>query len=79
MQKLRGGWQSQRDAAGAYVRSEGFRQLLLWCLPALVIGGVLRLMLIVHFPYGYMQADTGDFLITTERLLRRHALVLHGK
>ena len=78
-QKLRRGWTSQRDAVAAFARSGDFRQLLLWCLPALIVGGVLRLMLIVHFPYGYVQADTADFLITTERLLKHHSLVLHGK
>lgn len=79
IQKLRAGWQSQTRAASAYLRGESFRELLLWCLPALVAGGVLRLLLCVHFPYGYMQADTADFLVTTERLLRQHSLVLHGK
>lgn len=79
IQNIRSGWRDQWGAVKTYARSEAFRELLLWCLPALVIGGVLRGLLIAHFPYGYMQADTGDYLITTERLLRRHALVLHGK
>ena len=56
-----------------------FKQLLLWCLPALLVGGFVRALLIVHFPYGYVQADTTDFLVTTERLLVHHSLVLHGK
>ena len=61
------------------VRSPGFRELLLWCLPALILGALARAALIVHFPYGYFHADTPDFLVTTERLLNHHALVIHGK
>jgi hypothetical protein len=61
------------------LRSPAFRELVRWCLPALFLGAVARVLLSVHFPYGYFQADTPDFLVTAERLLRHHALVIHGK
>ena len=61
------------------VRSAGFRELLLWCLPALVLGAIARAALNIHFPYGYFQGDTPDFLVTAERLVRHHTLVIHGK
>lgn len=63
----------------AGLRDPAFHELLCWCLPALLIGGALRLALAIHFPYGYVQGDTMDFLLTTERLLIHHALVLHSK
>jgi hypothetical protein len=61
------------------LRSPAFREVVRWCLPALIIGGIARAALNFHFPYGYFQADTPDFLVTAERLLRHHALVIHGK
>jgi hypothetical protein len=33
----------------------------------------------LHFPYGYFQGDTPDFLVTAERFVRHHTLVIHGK
>ena len=56
-----------------------FRELLLWCLPALALGAVARGWIFYHFPYGYVHPDTADFLITADQLLRRHHFVLHGK
>jgi hypothetical protein len=55
------------------------RELLLWCLPALVVGTVARGYILFHFPYGYVHPDSADFLITADQLLRRHHFVLHGK
>ena len=68
-------WEITKHSA----RSAGCREVLLWCLPALVLGAIARLLLTIHFPYGYFQADTADFLVTPERLLLHHALVIHGK
>ena len=61
------------------VRSPAFRELLLWCLPALVLGAIARAALNLHFPYGYFQGDTPDFLVTASRFVKSHALVIHGK
>lgn len=63
----------------AWWRKPSLHEWLWWCLPALLLGGALRLALTIHFPYGYVQGDTLDFLVTTERLLIHHALVLHSK
>jgi hypothetical protein len=63
----------------ATLRSPAFRELLLWSLPAFILGAVARVALNIHFPYGYFQGDTPDFLVTAERLVRHHTLVIHGK
>lgn len=55
------------------------RELLLWCLPALVAGLVVRGALTWQMPYGYCQADTPDFLTTPDRLLFEHRFELHMK
>jgi hypothetical protein len=59
--------------------SAWLRELLLWCLPALLCGGILRILLLVHFPFAYVHPDSPDFLITANKYLLRHRLVLHGK
>jgi hypothetical protein len=56
-----------------------FRELLVWCLPALVLGAVARGWVLFHYPYGTVHPDSADFLITADTLLRRHHFVLHGK
>ena len=68
-------WAVFKETAG----SPAFRELLLWCLPALLLGAIARAALTIHFPYGYFQGDTPDFLVTAERLVRHHTLVIHGK
>ncbi len=80
-EKISNTCRTQWAALVAAIRGDSFRQLLWWCLPALILGGIARAWLIIHFPYGYMQADTADFLLTTQRLLQahHHSLVLHGK
>jgi len=59
--------------------SPAFQQLLRWCLPALLLGAVARLALNLHFPYGYFQPDTPDFLVTAQRFIKNHGIVIHGK
>jgi len=56
-----------------------FRELLLWCLPALLLGAIARGCILFHFPYGYVHPDSADFLITADHLLHHHRFVLHGK
>jgi len=63
---------------GAFFNAR-FRQLLLWCLPALIVGVVVRAWILFHYPYGCVHPDTEDFLITADTFLRRHHFVLHGK
>jgi hypothetical protein len=60
-------------------RLPAVREMLLWCLPALLLGTIARVALNLHFPYGYFQGDTPDFLVTAERLVKSHTVVIHGK
>jgi len=54
-------------------------QLLRWCLPALVIGLVLRVVLTVQMPFAYYHDDAPDFLTTPDRLIAEHKFELHEK
>lgn len=60
-------------------KSPELRSLLLWCLPALLVGFVLRAVLLVQMPYGFIQYDSPDFLATPYHFLWKHHLVIHGK
>ena len=55
------------------------RELLPWCLPALVLGAIARGYILYHYPYGIVHPDSEDFLITASDLLRHHRFVLHAK
>lgn len=68
-------WALLRQSAG----SPECREVLRWCLPALLVGALVRALLNAHFPYGYFQGDTPDFLITAQRFVKNHSLVIHGK
>lgn len=50
-----------------------------FCLPALVLGLVLRVLMLWHMPYGYMQFDSADFLVTANALLTKGTLSIHAK
>jgi len=67
------------DARGRFFRLGALRELLLWCLPALVCGGVARGLFLAHFPYGYIHPDSADFLVTADRFLNHHHWVIHSK
>jgi len=63
-----------------FLRLPALRELLPWCLPALLCGALARGLLIAHFPYGYLHPDSPDFLYTAVRFLdHHHHFVLHGK
>ena len=68
-------WALLRQSAG----SPECREVLRWCLPALLAGALARGLLNAHFPYGYFQGDTPDFLMTAQRFVTNHSLVIHGK
>ena len=55
------------------------REVLLWSLPALLLGLVLRVMLTSSLPYGYMQYDSADYLVTAQRFFSNWDLVIHNK
>ena len=59
----------------AVFRDPRLRELLLWCAPALLVGAVLRLFMEMRMPYGYIQFDTADFLLTPYRLLADHQVL----
>ncbi len=55
------------------------RQFLAWCLPALLAGLALRVVLMLHMPFAFYHDDAPDFLHTTERVLFEHKFELHAK
>ena len=55
------------------------RELLRWCLPALLLGFALRAALIWSMPYAYVQYDSSDYLITTDHLIEKHQFHIHNK
>ena len=72
---VRGEWEVLIGVA----RSGSVREVVRWCLPALVLGALVRVVLTIHFPYGYFQGDSADFLVTAERLMKHHRWMIHGK
>jgi hypothetical protein len=66
-------------SATFFLRDPRLRQLLLWCAPALLAGAAIRLFMEIRMPYGYVQYDTADFLLTPYRLLADHHYVIHSK
>jgi hypothetical protein len=57
----------------------GIRKLLGWCLPALLIGLALRVAVMESMPYGYLQYDSSDYLVTPQRLIDNHRFYIHDK
>jgi hypothetical protein len=55
-----------RRMAGSAV----LREVVIYCLPALVVGIALRVALTVRMPWGYVQYDSAEYLETPFRLLR---------
>ncbi len=55
------------------------REFLYFCAPALLVGLILRGLMTWQMPFGYMQFDTADFLLTVHRLLSRGHFVIHSK
>ena len=63
----------------ATLRDARTRELLLWCLPALLAGLALRSVLTCQTPYPSFHDGALDFLRTTDHLLFEHKLELHAK
>lgn len=55
------------------------REFLLWCLPALLLGTLVRAVLTAQLPYGVYHSDTPDFLTTPDSLIFEHRWELHMK
>jgi hypothetical protein len=56
-----------------------FREVLLYSLPALLVGIALRVALTFRMPWGYVQYDTCEYLETPFRLLKGGAFFVNGK
>jgi hypothetical protein len=54
-------------------------EVLKWCLPALILGVLLRGVLLAQMPYGFIQYDSADYLWTPFRWLHKHQLVFAPK
>ncbi|MEI9895934.1 MAG: hypothetical protein WDN28_19190 [Chthoniobacter sp.] len=55
------------------------REFLWFCVPALLLGLILRAVMTWQMPYGYMQFDSADFLFTICTYFERHHVVIHTK
>ena len=67
------------EAIRRVVRSPIFREVLIYSLPALLVGLALRVLLAVRMPWGYVQYDTAEFLATPFRLLKGGTFFVDGK
>ncbi|EDY18261.1 hypothetical protein CfE428DRAFT_4045 [Chthoniobacter flavus Ellin428] len=56
-----------------------FREVLRWCLPALLIGFAIRAAVMWCMPNGYVQYDSSDYLVTTQRIIEDHHFYIHHK
>lgn len=63
----------------ATLRLPQTREFLAWCAPALILGLVLRVLLMVQMPHAFYHDDAPDFLTTPDKLLFEHKFELHAK
>jgi hypothetical protein len=66
-------------AIRTFFADRAIREFLAWCLPALIIGLALRVLLTWQLPYAYYHDDAPDFLCTPDKLLKDHEFELHAK
>ncbi|HEX4085852.1 MAG TPA: hypothetical protein VHY22_13145 [Chthoniobacteraceae bacterium] len=52
---------------------------LFYCIPALIVGIILRGMLTAGMPYGYVQYDSAEYLETPYKLLHNWSFFVDGK
>jgi hypothetical protein len=71
-----GMFSNSRSGAGATFVA--WRTILAWCLPALVIGFVLRAVLVWHMPYAFYHPDS-EQVFDTPRLLALGSFGIHEK
>lgn len=57
----------------------GLPELVRWCLPALIIGALLRIALTFTMPLAYVQYDSRDFLFTTKTMIVKHRFEVQSK
>ncbi len=68
-----------KESLRNWLRDSRVREVIMWCLPALIVGFLLRTALLVALPYGYCTVDTPDFLGTPYKLIYKHQFRIHGK
>lgn len=61
------------------LRAPQLRLALRLCLPAVVIGIVLRAVVLFHMPFAFVHNDTADLVETPEVLLTKAGLHIEGK
>ena len=67
------------DKCRRVARAPEFRQVLVFSLPALLVGVILRAFLTVRMPFGYLQYDSAEYLETAFRLFKGHTFFVDGK
>jgi hypothetical protein len=67
------------DFLRQWARQPAVREFAAWCLPALVLGLVLRAMLMAQLPHAFYHDDSPDILTTPDSLLFKHRWELHTK
>ena len=55
------------------------REVLLWSLPALLVGGALRVLLLSYLPYGYWGSDSKSYYSFAHMLLTEGYVSLDEK
>ena len=67
------------SSAPGFLGNPRLRELFRWCLPALIVGALLRIAVTMDMPYGYTQYDSADYLTTTRAFIKEHRLHIHSK
>jgi hypothetical protein len=68
-----------KDRAVRFCADRDVRMVFWFCLPALLIGAILRITLLVQMPFGYFQSDTPDFLHTVYKWQTSQKFEMHAK
>ncbi len=55
------------------------KELFIFCAPALLVGLFVRTLMTWRMPYGYMQFDSADFLLTAEHLFSGGSIIIQNK
>src|SRR5215217_3706319 len=60
-------------------RHSAVRDALLWAMPAIVFGAVLRLLLLSYSPYAYWGSDSKSYFSFAHKLIEEHYISLDEK
>jgi hypothetical protein len=63
----------------AFLRHPRFREVLIWCVPALLVAITIRIVLAQAMPFAYFHDDTPDFVCTADKLMHEQKWELHEK